>query len=324
MTRRIQVHAAGGPEVMKWEEVELGTPGQGEIRIRHTAVGLNYIDVYHREGSYPLPMPTGLGVEGVGVVEAVGAGVEGFAVGERVVYAGGPPGAYATERLLPAARAAKLPDDISDQLAASVFFKGLTVEYLIRRCHEVKKGDVVLWHAAAGGVGSLASQWLRHIGTTVIGTVGTDEKALRAQENGCAHTINYRKEDFVARVKEITGGKLVSAVYDSVGKDTVMGSIDCLRPRGVLVSFGTASGPTPPIDLSTLGARGSLYVTRASVAHYTAQRAEFDAGADAVFEMLRAGHLKAESPSTYSLKNVAEAHRDVQAAKTSGSVMLLP
>jgi NADPH:quinone reductase len=324
MTRAIRVHKTGGPEVMQWEDIDVGAAGQGELRLRHTAIGLNYIDVYHREGSFALQLPTGLGVEGAGVVEAIGPGVEGFAVGDRVAYAGGPPGAYSTERLLPAARAARLPDDVSDQLAVSVFFKGLTVEYLIRRCHEVKQGDVVLWHAAAGGVGSLACQWLSHIGATVIGTVGTDEKAKRARENGCAHTINYRNEDFVARVKEITGGKLVSAVYDSVGKDTVNGSLDCLRTRGILVSFGTASGPAPLIDLSALGARGSLYVTRASVAHYTAQRQEFEDGAKAVFDMLKTGHLKAESPTIYPLDQVVQAHRDAQGGKTSGSVILMP
>ncbi|MBU9607417.1 quinone oxidoreductase family protein [Burkholderia multivorans] len=322
MARAIRVHETGGPDVLRWEQLEVGAPGKGELRIRHTAVGLNYIDVYHREGSYPLHLPTGLGVEAAGIVEAVGPEVQGFSVGDRVVYAGGPPGAYATERLLPAARAAKLPAGVSDQLAASVFFKGLTAEYLIRRCHEVAKGDIVLWHAAAGGVGSLACQWLNHIGATVIGTVGTDEKAQRAKENGCSFTINYRKEDFVALVKEITGGKLVSAVYDSVGKDTILGSLDCLRPRGILVSFGTASGPTPSIDLAALGARGSLYVTRASIAHYTAQRAEFEAGADAVFKALGQGILKVTSPTTYPLDEVAQAHRDIQGGKTTGSVVL--
>ncbi|GAB3628374.1 quinone oxidoreductase [Pandoraea terrae] len=324
MTRAIRLNETGGPESMSWEEVDIGKPGSGELRVRHTAVGLNYIDVYHRQGAYPLQLPTGLGVEGAGVVEEVGPGVKGFAVGDRVVYAGGPPGAYSIERLLPAARAVKLPEYVNDQLAASVFFKGLTVEYLIRRCHEVKQGDVVLWHAAAGGVGSLASQWLSHIGATVIGTVGTDEKAEYARENGCAHTINYRKEDFVARVKEITGGAGVSAVYDSVGKDTVNGSLDCLRPRGILVSFGIASGPAPLIDLSTLGAKGSLFVTRASVAHYTGQREELEGAAQAVFDMLKAGHLKADVPTVYPLANVVQAHRDIQAGKTSGSVVLMP
>lgn len=322
MAKAIRLHETGGPEMLRWEEVAVGAPGKGELRIRHTAVGLNYIDVYHREGSYPLQLPTGLGVEAAGVVEAVGQDVQGFAIGDRVVYAGGPPGAYSTERLLQAARAAKLPDSVSDELAASVFFKGLTAEYLIHRCHEVESGDVVLWHAAAGGVGSLACQWLSHIGATVIGTVGSDEKAQRAKENGCAFTINYRKEDFVARVKEITGGKLASAVYDSVGKDTILGSLDCLRPRGILVSFGTASGPTPPIDLGALGVRGSLYVTRASIAHYTAQRPEFDAAASAVFKALEKGILKMASPTTYPLQEVAQAHQDIQSAKTTGSVVL--
>jgi NADPH2:quinone reductase len=316
------LYETGGPDVLRWEKIVVDAPGKGELRIRHTAVGLNYIDVYHREGSYPLQLPTGLGVEAAGVIEAVGPEVQGFAVGDRIVYAGGPPGAYATERLLPAARAAKLPDSVSDQLAASVFFKGLTAEYLIHRCHEVAKGDIVLWHAAAGGVGSLACQWLSHMGATVIGTVGTDEKAQRAKENGCTFTINYRKEDFAARVKEITGGKLASAVYDSVGKDTILGSLDCLRPRGILVSFGTASGPTPDIDIAALGARGSLYVTRASIAHYTAQRAEFEAAAEEVFKALEQQILKVASPATYPLEEVAQAHQDIQGGKTTGSVVL--
>ncbi|MDR5804751.1 quinone oxidoreductase [Caballeronia sp. LZ001] len=322
MAKAIRLNETGGPEVLRWEEVNVGAPEKGQLKIRHTVVGLNYIDVYHREGSYPLQLPTGLGVEAAGVVEAVGPEVVGFKVGDRVVYAGGPPGAYATERLLPAARAAKLPDSVTDEVAASVFFKGLTAEYLIHRCHEVKEGDVVLWHAAAGGVGSLACQWMSHMGVTVIGTVGSDEKAQRAKENGCAHTINYRKEDFVARVKEITSGKLTSAVYDSVGKDTIMKSLDCLRPRGILVSFGTASGPTPPIDLGMLGARGSLYMTRASIANYTAQRAEFEAAADSVFKALEQRILKVDSPTTYSLNEVVTAHRDIQGGKTTGSVVL--
>jgi NADPH2:quinone reductase len=299
-------------------------PGPGELRIRHTAIGLNYIDVYHREGSYPLPLPTGLGVEAAGVVEAVGPGVEGFSAGDRIAYAGGPPGAYSSERLVPATRAAKLPDEVSDELAASVFFKGLTAEYLVRRCHEVKAGDTVLWHAAAGGVGSLATQWLNHIGAEVIGSVGSDEKAEHARGNGCQHVINYRREDLVARVKEITGGKLVSAVYDSVGKDTILKSLDCLHPRGILVSFGTASGPTPPIDLGALGARGSLFVTRASIAHYTANHDEFSAAARALFAMLKAGHLKASKPVVFALDDVGDAHRSIQSGQTQGSIVLRP
>lgn len=324
MARAIRVHETGGADVLHWEDVPIGEPQQGQLRIRHTAIGLNYIDIYHREGVYPLPMPTGLGVEAAGIVEAVGAQVEGIAAGDRIVYAGGPPGAYSTERLIPADRAVKLPNNISDELAASVFFKGLTVEYLIHRCHQVAKGDTVLWHAAAGGVGSLACQWLSHVGATVIGTVGSDEKAQRAKENGCHFTINYRKEDFVARVREITEGKLVSAVYDSVGKDTIMGSLQCLRPRGILVSFGTASGPTPTIDLAALGARGSLYVTRASVAHYTAQRAELEAAAEAVFGALAQRILQLAPPTIYPLQEVARAHRDIQGGKTQGSLVLMP
>ncbi len=324
MARAIRIKTTGGPGVLQWEEVVVREPGPGELRIRHTAIGLNYIDVYHREGSYPLPLPTGLGVEAAGVVEAVGPGVEGFSAGDRIAYAGGPPGAYSSERLVPATRAAKLPDEVSDELAASVFFKGLTAEYLVRRCHEVKAGDTVLWHAAAGGVGSLATQWLNHIGAEVIGSVGSDEKAEHARGNGCQHVINYRREDLVARVKEITGGKLVSAVYDSVGKDTILKSLDCLHPRGILVSFGTASGPTPPIDLGALGARGSLFVTRASIAHYTANHDEFSAAARALFAMLKAGHLKASKPVVFALDDVGDAHRSIQSGQTQGSIVLRP
>ncbi|WP_261540160.1 quinone oxidoreductase family protein [Burkholderia multivorans] len=324
MTRAIRLRETGGPDALRWEDVDLGKPGNGEIRVRHTAVGLNFMDVYHRKGTYPLHLPSGIGVEAAGVVEDVGPDVEGFEVGDRIVYAGGPPGAYAEARLLPAARAVNLPDDISDQLAASVFFKGLTVEYLIRRCHTVVAGDVVLWHAAAGGVGSLACQWLNHIGATVIGTAGTDEKVEHARNHGCTHPINYRKDDFVKRVKDITDGVGVSAVYDSVGKDTITGSLECIRQRGILISFGVTSGATPPIDLATLGAKGSLYATRASVAHYTAKRDELLDAAYSLFEMLQGGHLRAESPTIYPLDRVTQAHADIEAKKTSGSVILIP
>lgn len=324
MTQAIRLTGTGGPDVMKWVEFDPGRPGDGDLLIKHTAVGLNFIDIYHREGAYPLPLPTGLGVEGVGVVVDVGSAVTGFKPGDRIAYAGGPPGAYAFERLIPAARAVLLPENIEDEIAASVFFKGLTVEYLIRRCYPVQKGDKVLWHAAAGGVGTLACQWLSDIGATVIGTVGSEEKASHARHNGCTHAINYKSEDFVARVRELTGGEGVAVAYDSVGKDTLLGSLDCVRTRGTLVSFGTASGPTPPIDLATLGSKGSLFVTRASVAHYTAKRAEFENAADAVLAMLAAGKLKAAEPTRFALKDVADAHRELQAGKTSGSVILVP
>ncbi|WP_343654255.1 quinone oxidoreductase [Paraburkholderia caribensis] len=324
MTQAIRLTNTGGPDVMKWETFDPGRPGSGELRIKHTAVGLNFIDIYHREGAYPLPLPTGLGVEGVGIVVDVGVGVTDFKPGDRIAYAGGPPGAYAFERLIPAGRAVLLPEYIEDEVAASVFFKGLTVEYLIRRCYPVEKGDTVLWHAAAGGVGTLAGQWLSDIGATVIGTVGSDAKASHALQNGYTHTVNYKSEDFVARVRELTDGVGVAVAYDSVGKDTIMGSLDCVRTRGTLVSFGTTSGPTPPIDLATLGGKGSLYLTRASVAHYTAKRPELENAADAVFSMLKAGKLRAAEPTRFALKDVADAHRELQSGKTSGSVILVP
>jgi NADPH:quinone reductase len=324
MAHAIRLGETGAPQAMQWEETEVGKPAAGELRVRHTALGLNYIDVYHRKGLYPLPLPTGLGVEGAGVVEEVGQSVNDIEVGDRIVYAGGPPGAYATERLLPASRAIKLPDYIDDQLAASVFMKGLTVEYLIRRCHHVERGDYVLWHAAAGGVGSLACQWLSHIGATVIGTVGTAEKMEHARKNGCDYPVNYKSEDFVARVREITNGTGVSAVYDSVGKDTFTGSIDSLRTRGILISFGTASGPTPPLDLALLGAKGSLFVTRASSAQYTARREELEAAAATVFDMLKNGFLRADTPKVFPLKEIVAAHQELEGARTSGSVVLIP
>ncbi|WP_225032957.1 quinone oxidoreductase family protein [Paraburkholderia sp. XV] len=324
MTQAIRLTNTGGPDVMKWETFDPGRPGSGELRIKHTAVGLNFIDIYHREGAYPLPLPTGLGVEGVGIVVDVGVGVTDFKPGDRIAYAGGPPGAYAFERLIPAGRAVLLPEYIEDEVAASVFFKGLTVEYLIRRCYPVEKGDTVLWHAAAGGVGTLAGQWLSDIGATVIGTVGSDAKASHARQNGYTHTVNYKSEDFVARVRELTDGVGVAVAYDSVGKDTIMGSLDCVRTRGTLVSFGTTSGPTPLIDLATLGGKGSLYLTRASVAHYTAKRPELENAANAVFSMLKAGKLRAAEPTRFALKDVADAHRELQSGKTSGSVILVP
>lgn len=324
MTQAIRFHHTGAPETMAWEDVEIGAPGAGELRVRHTAIGVNYIDVYHRNGTYPSPLPSGLGVEAAAVVMAVGAGVDEFHVGDRVVYAGGPPGAYALERLVPAARTLKLPDAVSDEVAASLTFKGLTAEYLIRRCHPVQPGDTVLFHAAAGGVGTIACQWLQHLGATVIGTVSSDEKAAFIKALGCDHAVVYRREDLVQRVRDITGGAGVSVVYDSIGKDTVAQSLQCLRPRGTLVSFGVASGPAPLLDLAELGARGSLYVTRASIAHYTANRQELLAGAQALFDAIAAGVIRPAKVTRYALKDVQQAHRDLEGARTSGSVVLLP
>jgi len=324
MSKAIRLHETGGPEVMRWEPVKLSEPTGVELRVRHTAIGLNYIDIYHRGGSYPVPLPSGLGVEAVAVVEAVGKDATDFEVGDRIVYAGGPPGAYASERLIPAARAIKLPPGLGDEAAASAFFKGLTVEYLIHRCYPVQEKDVVLWHAAAGGVGLLACQWLKRKGATVIGTVSNEAKQQRALAAGCTAVINYRSEDFVSRVDELTEGKLASVVYDSVGKDTIIGSINCLRPRGTLVSFGTVSGPTPEIDLALLGARGSLFATRASIAHYTANRAEFELAARRVFDALHEGTIRVDAPTVYPLEEVAQAHHDVQSGLTIGSVVLMP
>lgn len=315
---------AGSAEVLEWVEEPLALPSEGQLQVRHDAIGANYIDVYHRAGTYPLPLPSGVGVEAAGRIEAIGAGVSGFSVGDRVVYAGGPPGAYSSVRNVPAARTVKLPDDIDSKIAASLFFKGLTVEYLIRRCFEVKSGDNILLHAAAGGVGLIACQWLKSLGANVIGTVGSEEKAKLVRSNGCNHAIIYTKENFVDSVKEITGGKGVAAVYDSIGADTFMGSLDCLQPRGVLVSFGTSSGPVAPFDIGLLGAKGSLFVTRPSIAHYTAKREELEAGAAAVFAMIRGGLLKAVGSKEYKLKDAQQVHRDLEARKTTGSVLLIP
>lgn len=324
MTQAIRIARTGGTEVLAWEEVSLGAPADQELRIRHTAVGFNYIDIYHRTGSYPLPLPAGIGVEGVGVVVAAGAGVTSFKAGDRIAYVGGPPGAYAEERMIPAARALKLPHDISDEVAASLTFKGLTVQYLVRRLFKVQRGDTVLFHAAAGGVGSIACQWLTHLGATVIGTVSSDEKAAHAKADGCEHPVVYTREDVVQRVKEITGGQGVSVVYDSVGKDTFSQSLQCLRARGMLVSFGTVSGPTPPLDLAELGAKGSLFVTRASIAHYTADRGELEAAATELFASIAAGILKPARITRYPLREAAAAHADAETGKTSGSIVLIP
>jgi len=314
----------GSPDVLEWQEETLAAPGEGQVQLRHDAIGVNYIDIYHRSGTYPLPLPSGVGVEGVGRIQAVGPGVAGFAAGDRVAYAGGPPGAYATARNVPAARIIKLPDDISSTTAASLFFKGLTVEYLVRRCFAVKAGETVLFHAAAGGIGLIACQWLKDLGATVIGTVGSKEKASLARAHGCDHAIVYTREKFVDRVKDVTGGEGVAVVYDSIGADTFAGSLDCLRPRGTLVSFGTASGPVPPLDLGILGAKGSLFVTRPSIAHYTATRGEFEAGAAALFDVIRSGAVKPVGLKDYALRDAPAAQRDLEGRKTSGSLVLVP
>ncbi|WP_409525439.1 quinone oxidoreductase family protein [Nitrincola sp. MINF-07-Sa-05] len=316
----------GGPDVLQWKEVELPEPGNGQVLLRHEAIGVNYIDIYHRTGTFaaPLSLPSGLGIEGAGIIEAVGADVSGLSVGDRVAYVGGPPGAYSTSRLLPAARVVKIPDAVRSDIAAALIFKGLTAEYLITRCYSVKAGDTVLFHAVAGGVGQIACQWLSHIGANVIGTVSTEDKARIAKENGCHHVINYSQESFVERVREITGGKGADVVYDSVGQDTFMGSLDCVKVRGTLVSFGAASGPAPALDVSLLGAKGSIFLTRPSIAHYTAVRKELEAGAAAVFDKIEKGIIRTDNISRYSLKEAAQAHMDLESRKTSGALILIP
>ena len=324
MTHAIRIHEAGRPEALRWEEVEVGDPGPGQVRLTQTAVGLNYIDVYHRTGLYPLELPTALGLEAAGTVEATGEGVTELRPGDRVAYAAPPIGAYAEARLMPADRLVKLPDAISDVQAAAMMLQGMTVQYLIRRTHRVTKGETVLFHAAAGGVGLIACQWLRHLGATVIGTVGSEEKAELARAHGCTHTVNYRTEDFVAKVKEITDGAGVPVVYDSVGKDTFEGSLQCLSPLGLMASFGNASGPVPPFELGRLAALGSLFITRPTLMVYTAKRADLMATANELFDVVLSGAVKIEASQTYPLAEAAQAHRDLEARKTTGSTVLMP
>ncbi|MDJ0611243.1 MAG: quinone oxidoreductase [Kiloniellales bacterium] len=325
MTHAIRIHQPGGADALSWDEVDVGKPGPGEVRLEQTAVGLNYIDVYHRSGLYPLPqMPAVIGMEAAGRVEAVGEGVTELQPGDRVAYAAAPPGAYAEARVLPAHRVVKLPDGISDRQAAGMMLQGMTVEYLIRRTYRVKAGDTVLFHAAAGGVGLIACQWLKALGVTVIGTVGSEEKAALAKAHGCTHTINYRSENFAERVKEITGGAGVPVVYDSVGKDTFEGSLESLAPLGMMVTFGNASGPVPPFDLGRLAALGSLFITRPTLMTYTAKREDLVASAQALFGVVTDGSVKIEVKQTYPLKETAQAHRDLEGRKTTGSTVLLP
>ncbi len=324
MSKAIRFHETGGPEVLRREEVEPGTPGPGEARVRHYACGVNFIDVYQRSGLYKVPLPSGVGNEGSGVVEAVGADVSWLKPGDRVAYAGGPLGAYCEVRNIPADRLCVLPDGITFEQGAAMMLKGMTVQYLIRRTYVVQPGDTVLFHAAAGGVGLIACQWLKAQGATVIGTAGSDEKCELARRHGAAHCINYRREDFVARVRELTNGEGVPVVYDSVGKDSFMGSLDCLRPRGLLVSFGNASGAVPPFDLGLLSQKGSLYVTRPTLFTYTARRADLEAAAQELFEVVDAGKVKIEIGQRYKLEQAAEAHRDLEARRTAGASVLLP
>jgi NADPH2:quinone reductase len=324
MVSAVRIHEFGGPEVLRWEEVALGEPGPGEVRLRQTAVGLNYIDVYHRVGLYKLPtLPAVLGVEAAGVVEAVGPGVTSLKIGQRVAYAGSA-GAYAEARLISADRLVVLPDWLPDDHAAALMLQGMTAEFLLRRTYRVHAGDTILVQAAAGGVGLLLCQWARHLGATVIGTVSTEEKAALALAHGADHVIIYSREDFVARVREITGGAGVAVVYDGVGQSTFLGSLDCLRPRGLMASFGQASGSVPPFDIGVLGAKGSLYLTRPSLFVYTAKREDLVESSLAVFEAVRTGALKVEINQTYPLREAAAAHRALEARSTTGATVLIP
>ncbi|WP_153116081.1 quinone oxidoreductase family protein [Rhodocyclus tenuis] len=324
MSFAIRIHKTGGPEVLHWEAVVVGDPAPGQARVRHAAVGLNFIDTYHRSGLYPLPLPAGLGLEGAGVVEAVGEGVTHVRVGDRVAYAGGPVGAYSQERCLSADRLLRLPDSIGFDTAAAMMLQGLTSAYLLRRTCRLQPGDAVLIHAAAGGVGLIACQWAAALGATVIGTVSNEEKAALAHAHGCAHVIRYDREDVAVRVREITGGEGVAVVYDGVGRDTFMASLDSLRPLGMMVSFGNASGPVPPVDLLLLSQKGSLFLTRPTLAHYTARRADLEALGNELFDVVADGRVKVEVHQRYALADAACAHRDLEARRTTGSTILVP
>ncbi|HEY1997829.1 quinone oxidoreductase [Paraburkholderia sp.] len=324
MVKAIRFDKTGGPEVMKWVDVEVGEPGNGEIRIRQHAVGLNYIDVYFRTGLYPLPLPGGLGMEAAGEVTAVGPGVTGVKAGDRVAYVARPPGAYAQERVLPAAQVIRLPDAISYEQGASVMLQGLTAQYLLRRTYPVKAGDTILIQAAAGGVGLLVCQWAKALGVTVIGTVGSDEKADIARANGCDHAIVYTRENFTRRVREITNGAGVPVVYDSIGKDTFTASLDCLAPLGMFVSFGNASGPLPPIDSSEFAGRGSLFFTRPTLFTYIGKRGDYEAMSQELFDVLTSGTVKTSINQRYSLAEVGLAHSELESRRTTGSTVLIP
>lgn len=321
-TKAIRIHKTGGPEVLQFEEIDLPEPGAGEIRVRNKAIGLNFIETYFRSGLYPVKLPFTLGSEAAGIVDAVGDGVTNVKPGQRVAYNSG--GAYAELTNVPAARALPLPDGVSDEAAASLLLKGATAEYLLRRTFRVEKGQTILWHAAAGGVGLIATQWAKYLGCTVIGTVGSDDKVAIAKAHGCDHVINYRTENVVERVKDITGGMKVPVVYDGVGKDTFLTSLDCLAPRGLLVSFGNASGPVTGVDLGILAQKGSLYVTRPTLATYAASPKDYaEIGAE-VFDIVAKGAVRIEIGQRYKLADAAQAHRDLEARKTTGATVLVP
>jgi len=323
MPKAVRFHKQGGPEVLQYEDIPVGDPGPGQVRVRQTAIGVNFVDTYQRSGLYPMQVPQVAGNEGAGVVEAVGPNVTDVKKGDRVAYTG-LPGSYCEARVVPADRLVKLPEGITDEQAASMMLKGLTVHYLIHNTYPVKRGDTVLWHAAAGGVGLIACQWLKTLGVTVIGTVGSEEKAQLARDHGADQVINYSKENFAERVGAITGGKKLPVVYDAVGKTTWDGSLDCLRPRGLMVSFGNASGPVPPVNLGILSTKGSLYVTRPTLATHIASRADLLERASALFGVVKSGKVKIETTRRYKLAEAQQAHRDLESRKTTGSIILVP
>ena len=324
MVRAVRIHEYGGPDVLRFEEVQVGAPGAGQVRVRHSAIGLNYIDTYHRTGLYPVPaLPGVIGMEAAGVVTEVGAGVTEFATGDRVAYAN-PIGAYAQERIIPADRLVRLPDSVDDKTAAAMMLQGMTVQYLIRRTYKVGAGTTCLWHAAAGGVGLIACQWAKHLGATLIGTAGSDEKVALAKANGYTHVINYRSENFAERVKEITGGKGCDVVYDSIGKDTFPASLDCLRPLGMFVSFGNSSGPVDAFNLGLLGQKGSLFATRPSLFAYIAARSDLEATAGDLFDVVGSGKVKIDVRQTFPLADAARAHQALEGRETTGSTVLVP
>jgi NADPH2:quinone reductase len=323
MVYAIRIHQNGGPEVLKWESVDVPAPAAGQVRLKHHAIGVNFIDIYQRSGLYKVPMPFTLGSEGAGEVVAVGEGVTDFKVGDRGAYAG-VLGGYAEERVMPADRLVKLPASIDYKTGAAMMLQGMTVRYLLRQTYKVASGTTLLWHAAAGGIGLIAAQWARHLGATIIGTVSTPEKAELAKAAGCHHVINYKTEDFVKRTKELTNGQGVDVVYDSVGKDTFPGSLDCLKPLGLFVSFGNASGPVPPFEINILQAKGSLYATRPTLQTYVAKREDLVANANELFDVVSKGIVKINGNHTYPLKDAGQAHQDLVARKTTGSIVLVP
>ena len=323
MAKAVRYHKQGGPEVLQVDDVQVGEPGPGQVRVRHTAIGVNFVDTYQRSGLYPMQLPAVAGNEGAGVVEAVGSGVKELKKGDRVAYTG-LPGSYCDVRLVPADRMVKIPKGISDEQAASMMLKGMTVHYLIHSTYKVKKGDTVLWHAAAGGVGLIAGQWLKKLGATAIGTVGSEEKAKLAKAHGYKHVINYSTENWVEKVKEITKGKKLPVIYDAVGKTTWEGSLECLQPRGLMVSFGNASGPVAPVNLGILSSKGSLYVTRPTLATYIAARADLVKRSNDLFNAVKSKKVKIETTARYKLADAAQAHRDLEGRKTTGSVVLVP